>query len=159
MKRQTIIALKAGYKSGFYFGILNAFVTVAIYSLMLIPLGFSPPVENVYLYTIGLAIPIKILWGVLAGATFGILFTYLDSKLTPTKPSYNLIIIVPIYWLIMFILIGMPIRKYYLSLYGISVVVDSFIGLVLLFIWGLIFLKVYNNQSRKAKEDIPSINA
>ena len=145
MKTQTFIGFKAGYKSGFYFGILNAIVTVIIYFLMVDALGFSSSVENVFLYTIAFAIPIKIIWGVLAGAIFGVFFTYLDRKIQPSKSSYILFIIVPIYWLIFSVFIGISIRKYYLSFYGISFLIDSLIGLVLFFIWGLLFIKFYNN--------------
>lgn len=137
---------RAGYTSGFIFGLLNALVTSVIYLLLIyaIPGEKSSSVQGVILFTISLLIPGKIIWGTLGGAAFGILFSFIYNKLPGSKIIFNIFLISILYWFFFSIILGSFFQKYYLVAYGISYSIDAVIGLFMFFIWGSLFKKFWN---------------
>ena len=100
--------------------------------------------EAVIFHTFSLLVPGKIIWGILGGAAFGILFSFIYNKLPGSKIIFNIFLISITYWFFFSIILGSFFQKYYLVAYGISYSIDSVIGLFMFFIWGLLFNKFWN---------------
>lgn len=143
--------LKAGIISGLVFGIVNAIVAAFIYWFMLelIPGEMSEGLINAGVYTLALLIPGKIIFGIIGGAIFGLIFAAFYNKLPGSKPIVNGITTAIIYWIIFSLIIGYFFRKYYFAAYGITYIADVIIGLIMFLFWGFLLVKFWDKFGGK----------
>jgi len=145
--------LKAGIISGLIFGIVNAIAAAFIYWFMLesIPGEMWEGLTNAGIYTLTLLIPGKIIFGIIGGAIFGLIFAAFYNRLPGSKPIVNGIVIAIIYWLIFSVLIGHFSKEYYLASYGITYIADVVIGFIIYLFWGFLLVSFWNKFSEKQK--------
>jgi hypothetical protein len=154
---EYIRGLKAGIISGLILGIVNAILATFIYWFMLesIPGEMSEGLIKVGIYTSSFLIPGKIIFGIIGGVVFGLIFAAFYNKLPGSKPIVNAFLIAIIYWLTFSVITGLFNRLYYFILigityiYGITYIVDVIIGFIMYQFWGLLLVSFWNKYSNK----------